>query len=516
MTSKPSSAASEKEERYSALHNNANAIRAIAAAVEGTLGPKGLDTMLVDRRGDVIITNDGVTILEKMEVSHPAARLLIQVAKAQQEEVGDGTTTATILANSLVQEGVAQVVQGVPVAKVILGIKLGIDLALKCMEQKSHTIEGVHDPILKRIAFIAGRENDDIAELVLSAVKEVGIPKLKDEKYRFSDLIYSHEKAQNEVIPGLLIHKMAMNPHMPDSIEDVRVIVIDDAFEPEGLDEEALATNAGFERYMQYMEQFERNLHKLKDLNVKLIVADRGVHTVAEEFCTDHGILVLQRVSSKDIRRICEYTGARPLKRTGLKKTLEELSAYIGRCERVVQDEKLDKTRLYTEKGSSIATLLVGASTREVVGERERITKDAASSVQAAVIGGYLPGGGSIEIAISREIDKARERINSMEGFGMEAVARTLRKPMAQIVSNAGFNSLEKVELVRGEQLHRQCESLGIDCDTGAVQDMLGAGVVDPTLVKKQALRTAAEVAAAILRIHTVIRMRDDNNEELD
>jgi chaperonin GroEL (HSP60 family) len=516
MASNKSSAAPEQGDRYSALHNNANAIRAISSAIEGTLGPKGLDTMLVDRNGEVVITNDGVTILEKMEVNHPAARMIIQVAKAQQAEIGDGTTTATILASSLVQEGVAQVSQGVPVAKVIYGLRQGVEIALDSLQKRTKLIQIEEDPIVKRIAYIAGRENEDIAELIVDAVKAVGLANLKDSRYRFADMIHAHEKAENEVIQGMLVHKLAMNRHMPEEVNDVRILVIDDAFEPEIIDEEALATDAGFERYMLHLEQFERNLLKIKELGINMVVADRGVHTSAEEFCIDHGILVLQRISSNDLRRLCEYTGARPLKRTGIKKPLDELASFLGRCHQAVQDERLEKTRIFTGKGSLVATMLVGASTREVVGERERIAKDAASSVQAAVRGGYLPGGGSVEIAVSREIEKARERIRGMEGFGMEAVARALRKPLAQIVSNAGFNALEKVEQVRGAQVQQESDSLGIDCDTGQLLDMVKAGIVDPTLVKRHALKTASEVAAAILRIHTVIRMKDDFNDDLE
>jgi chaperonin GroEL (HSP60 family) len=516
MASNKSSAASEREDRYSALYNNANAIRAIASAIEGTLGPKGLDTMLVDGHGEVVITNDGVTILDKMEVNHPAARLLIQVAKVQQAEIGDGTTTATILASSLIQEGVAQVSQGVPVAKVIYGLRQGVEIALDSLQKRTKMIESDDDPFLKRIAYIAGRENQDIAELILDAVKQVGLSNLRDSRFRFADTIHAHDKAENEVIQGMLVHKLAMNRHMPEVVNDVRILVIDDAFEPEIIDEEALATNAGFERYMLYLGQFEQNLLKLKELGVNMIAADRGVHPSAEEFCIDHGILVIQRISSKDLRRLCECSGARPLKRTGIKKPIDELTSYLGRCHQAVQDDRLEKTRILTGKGSSVATLLVGASTREVVGERERIAKDAASSVQAAVRGGYLPGGGSVEIAVSREIEKARERIRGMEGFGMEAVARSLRRPLAQIVSNAGFNALEKVEQVRGAQVLQECDSLGIDCDTGQVLDMVEAGIVDPTPVKLHALKTASEVAAAILRIHTVIRMKEELNDDLE
>src|SRR5665647_1832999 len=165
----------EGEERYTTLLNNAGAIRAICSAVEGTLGPKGLDTMLVGTQGEVIITNDGVTILEKMDVTHPAARLLIQVARSQQEQVGDGTTTATVLAGAIVAEGVAQVTRGVPVAKVVKGIQDGVAAALDSLSKRSRRIEGLNDPLLYRIGYIAGREHADLAQLILAGAHQLGI-----------------------------------------------------------------------------------------------------------------------------------------------------------------------------------------------------------------------------------------------------------------------------------------------------------------------------------------------------
>ena len=166
--------AQEVDEKIAALITNSNAIRAVASAVEGTIGPKGLDIMLVDRFGEVTITNDGVTILKQMDVNHPAAKILINIAKAQQEEVGDGTTTATIMAGAMVSEGVTQILKGVPVARVIEGIKIGIEKAQRILKSNLIPVKDINDPNLKNVALIAGRDNDDIADLVTEAAKLVG------------------------------------------------------------------------------------------------------------------------------------------------------------------------------------------------------------------------------------------------------------------------------------------------------------------------------------------------------
>ncbi|MDP3487846.1 MAG: TCP-1/cpn60 chaperonin family protein [Bacillota bacterium] len=501
---------SEVDEKLAALMINANAIQAIAAAVEGTMGPKGLDTMLVDRFGEVIITNAGVTILEKMDVNHPAAKMLINVAKAQQEEIGDGTTTATIMAGALIAEGVGQVVRGVPVARVIEGMKVGVRCAALSVERRSRSIESLEDPILSRIAYISGREHEDIASLVVGAARLIGKEKLMDKSFKLAETILAEEGADNEVFMGVIIGKERLSKQMPKSIHGVKVLVIDDALEPEEIGDEALATELGFKKYMELQAEFKENIQKIIDLGVNLCLVDRGIDDIAEEMLTDAEIMAVSRVSSRDLRKIADHTGARALKRTTLRKDLAELERYVGVAEQALEDEHLGHVRVIGGAGKPMATILVGAATAEVVGERERIAKDAASSVQAAVRGGYVPGGGAIEIAVAKDVEGVRQTMKGMSAYGVDCVCAALKRPLSQIVLNAGFNPLEKVEDVIAAQISQGLDTLAINCDSGDVMDMLVLGVVDPTLVKVYAIKAAGEIAEAILRIDTIIRKRDE------
>ncbi|HHV71175.1 MAG TPA: chaperonin [Clostridia bacterium] len=501
---------SEVDERLAALLTNSNAVRAITAAVEGTIGPKGLDTMLVDRFGEVVITNDGVTILDKMDANHPAAKLMINIAKAQQEEVGDGTTTATILAGSLVAEGVNQVIKGVPVVRIIEGMKQGLRQAKKILEQSARPITDLDDPLLYQVALIAGREHEDIADLVISAAKLIGKEKIIDKNFKLADTVVAEVGAENEVFMGLIINRERMNSQMPAVIKQAKIVVIDDALEPEELSEEALATEAGFNRFRELREEFRYNIYKLTELGVNLVLVDRRVDDMAEEILTEAQAMVVQRVSNKDLKKIAEHTGAKPMKRTGLKRSKEELEKYLGFADLVYEDEKLEQIRIIGGKSKPMATILVGAATEEVVGERERIAKDAASSVQAALKQGVVPGGGSIELGIMRQLKEFREMIKGMTAYGVDCVIEALKRPLAQIVINAGFNALEKVEDVIAAQAESGKMSLGINCDSGEVADMYELGVVDPVLVKNHALKAAGEIAEAILRIDTIIKKREE------
>lgn len=185
---------------------------------------------------------------------------------------------------------------------------------------------------------------------------------------------------------------------------------------------------------------------------------------------------------------------------------------FVGRCARVYEDEKLEHTRIIGGAGKPAATILVGAATREVRDERERIARDAASAVQAAFISGVVPGGGSIEIAASREVSALRDGLKAWQPTEPIVWRRHL-KPLSQIVTNAGFNPLEKVEDVIAAQSEQGKVSLAIECDTGEVADMWELGVVDPLKVKVHALKAAAEIADAVLRINTIIKKRDDDVE---
>jgi chaperonin GroEL (HSP60 family) len=251
-------------------------------------------------------------------------------------------------------------------------------------------------------------------------------------------------------------------------------------------------------------------VEKLIELNVGLVVISGGMDPYAEEVLTDAGIIAVSEVKREDLERIAEHTGARMVKRSSLRRSVEELDSFIGFCTEAEDDEVLGWFRVSGGRGKPFATILVGASTEEVVGEKERICRDAASAVQAAIRGGFVPGGGAIELAIAREVEHFRDTVQGMERFGVSAVAEALQKPMSRVVANAGFNPLEKIEQVKALQLKRQSDSLGIDCDRGTVADMIEMGVIDPLPVKAHALKAAGEVASAILRIHTVVKMKDE------
>lgn len=498
-------------DRVAALVSNAGALRAVASAVEGTIGPKGLDTMLVDRFGDVVVTNDGCTILERMDASHPAARMLINAARAQQEEVGDGTTTTTIMASALVQAGLDMVAGGVPVPRLVEGVRIGAEIALEVMEGRSRKVSGLGDPLLPQVAYIAGRGRQDIARLAVDAARLAGIDSLIDPAFRLRDAIVAEEGAATEVFMGVIIGRGRQSRYTPRTASPARILALDDALEPEKLDEEALATERGLERHLALREEFEDSLKRLIDMGVNVVLVDRGVADIAEDILADAGVIVAARVAWRELERAGEHTGARPVKRTWLARPREDLEKVMGAADQVYEDEKLSHIRVLGGRGKPMATIVVGASTDDVAGERDRIAQDAVSAVQAAVRRGVVAGGGAAEIACARRLLEARQKVRGMAAYGVDCVVSALKRPLAQIVQNAGYNPLEKVEQVLAAQAQGACDSLGVDCETGEIADMFELGIVDPLPIKLHAVRAACEVGEAVLRIDRIVKKREDS-----
>ncbi|HWQ74420.1 MAG TPA: TCP-1/cpn60 chaperonin family protein [Syntrophomonas sp.] len=501
----------EVDQKFQTLLSNANAARILAQSIEGTIGPKGLDIMMVDKFGDVVISNDGVTILKLMEVTHPAARMIINAAQAQQLEVGDGTTTATLLAGAMISVGAEQVLKGVPVTKVIQGINIGTEHCLEVIKSMSAAITSLDDERLLQAATIAGRGETEIARLAIEGAKIVGLDKLLAPDFKFSDTVVAREAVESKVFTGVLINREPLNQEMPVALEKVNVLLLNDALAPEEVDSEARGTENGFQYYLHNQEQYLRNLDKIIEMGIKLVITDRGIDDMAEQVFSDAGIMAIQRVSRLEMERIAKSCGARKIKRSALNKEPAALQKYLGFAEKVEVDQKAGHTLLLNGGGESTATILIGAATGELAEEKERIARDAAAAVQAALLKGIVPGGGSAEIWAAQHLNELAWELKGMSSYGVLCVKEALLKPFHCIAQNAGFNPLEKIEEVVAAQMKTGSGAMGMDCDSGEIYDFMEAGIVDPAWVKMYAIQTAADVTAAILKINTIIKMAESD-----
>lgn len=501
-----------QEGMRSALESNVDAVRAVAHAVEGTIGSKGLDTMLVDQAGNAIITNDGATILGQMEIHHPAARLLIHAARTQKEAVGDGTTTATVIAAAMVEEGARQIGKGVPVTKVTDGIAEATRYVLAVLDASAE--QAVSDDVLYRLAMTAGRQKTDVADAVIRAVHLVGRDRAASKDASMADWITSQTGVDTDVTEGVTFPCGEVN-HVPIAEwSKVRIAIFDDALEMTRMERDMLRSEAGVQRYLVAEDAFRRSVAELVKAGVGLVLTDRGVDPMAEAILTEANILVVPRVEMAVWKRVASYTNARPMRRTALACSPSVWQASLGEAESIVYDEVQKQIRIAGGQGEAMATIVVGASTEALAAEKKRIAEDAVSAVQNALRGGWVAGGGATEVMLAQALGKRRSEVHDMTGYGMDAVRRAILEPVYRMIHNAGYHPLDKTEEVMSCQIDNQANQYGFDCDSGKAGDMVALGVIDSALVKRQAIRTASEVASAVLKINAIVRMKPQMIED--
>lgn len=498
----------EMFERLAALRTNVEAAMVVTGAVERTIGPKGLDVLLMDDAGEAIVTNDGATILANMDIHHPVARMMIKMAQAQEAEVGDGTTTATILAGALIKAGGEQVERGVPLNHVLDGMELAWSWALAELERRAQRLSGLDDTRLRQTALVSARGQEEIAQLAVEAAQAVGEENLLDRQIDCKEWVAASTFGRSEVIKGVVIERPRLHRETPPVIEGAHLLILDDALAPREVGDEALSSEAGFREYLTAREEFRRNLEKLRDAGVNCILLNRSLADMGDDMLYDFGIMVVEYVPHRQLEEVARYTGGRLVNRCVLERSAESIAALLGKAHKVVADDASGSIKIVDGAGRPVVTVVVHAATEDVLEERLRITKDAVAAVQSAVRGGVVAGGGAVELALARYLKTREAEIPGLKRCGLDCCVSALQKPMAQIVANAGFSPLEKIELAARKQAETGIDSLGIDCETGEVADMAERGIWDSYLVKYHAMRAAWEIAKGVLRIDLIIRKR--------
>jgi len=497
----------EKTElRLSALKNNIDAINSVVSAVKGTLGPRGMDCMIVDDYGNAIITNDGVTILNEINTSHPAARLLINGVMTQEKEVGDGTTTLTILTGALLSSALKMAELGVPIHKITEGIKKGICLAIEIIESEKVMISRDDAHLMTKVAYISAREDREIADLIYKASQIVGNEIMNNESFRLCDCIEAIEGTRCKVFSGVVLDKKPLNFYETHVMNNVKIMALDDSLDVDENVKEFLSTDAGLNNYLENVEIIKSWAEKIVGMGVNLLLCDRGINPMAMQILSDGNVLVVDRVLNSQLEKAAKHCGCKILKKSALYKSESYLDNCCGEADSIIYDLENDQILIQAGHGEPYATIIISASTGEITREKERIAKDAAASLQFAVKNGVVSGGGALEIYISSLLEKYKEEIVGMEKYGIDCVIDALKKPFLQMVENSGFNSLEILEKVMTCAKLQDKKFLSIDFDNGAIKDMELEEIFDPAYVKISALRKAGELAVAILRINLILR----------
>ncbi|RLG10394.1 MAG: thermosome subunit [Thaumarchaeota archaeon] len=499
-----------------AQRNNIAAAKIIAEMVKTTLGPKGMDKILVDSIGDVIVTNDGATILDKMDVEHPAAKMLIEVAKAQDTSVGDGTTTVVVLTGELLKRAEDLIEQKIHPSTIITGYRRALDIALKKLQEIARPVKLEDRDSLKKIVGTSlgskslGFATDHIADLAIDAVLKI-VEDRDGKLYADKDNIQIIKKMgkslmESELVNGVIIDKEVVHPAMPKRIVNAKIALINAPFEIEKTEFSAEIRIRDPSLVKQFLDEETRILKEMVDkvaqVGANVVFCQKGIDDIAQFFLAKAGILAVRRVKSSDMEKLAKATGGR------IVTNFEDLTEKdLGRAglveERKIGEDKM--TFVQDCKNPKAVSILIRAGLERQLDEAERALNDAIMNLISLIRDlKYVPGGGASEMALASAIKKEAPKYPGREQLAMLAFAEALEMIPRTLAENAGLEPVEILTDLRAKHEKAQY-SYGIEVFSGKVQDMFGVGVIEPVKVKEQVLKSAFEAAAMILRIDEVI-----------
>ena len=499
----------------SAQSNNIAAAKAVADSVRSTLGPKGMDKMLVDSMGDVVITNDGATILKEMDIEHPAAKMIIEVAKTQEQHCYDGTTSAVVLSGELLKRSEDLIEQNVHPTVICEGFRLAAEKAISLLESHGISTEG-NDEVLLEVAKTsltgksAGAVKAFMADICVRAVNAVGVV---DEGERLVDLSdIKVEKRQggsikdSSLIDGILLDKERVHAGMPRSINDAKIALVNSAVEVKKTEVDAKIQITDPNQLASFLAEEENYIRGLVDKitasGANVLVCQKGIDELAQHYLSKAGVFAIRRAKKSDMEALSKATGGR------IVTNMDDLSADdLGQAARV-EERKIGESDMTFITGcpeaKSVSVLLRGG-TEHVVDEIRRAFDDAVGVVSVAwEDGAVLTGGGSVLAALSRDLRTYAETIGGREQMAIEAFASALEIIPRTLAENAGLDPVTTIIALR--KAHADGAShAGINVYEGGVVDMQTANVLEPLRVVEQAIQSATETAIMILRIDDVI-----------
>jgi thermosome len=496
-----------------AQRSNIMAAKAVAGAVRTTLGPKGMDKMLVDTMGDVVITNDGVTILKEMDIEHPAAKMMVEIAKTQDQEVGDGTTTAVVLAGELLKQAEELLEQEIHPTVIAAGYRAAADKSMEILKGLAIKVSAKDEDLLRKIAVTAmtgkGSQSarDELAAMAVQAVQSV----VDEDGTVDTDNITVEKKVgggitDSMLVSGVVIDKDRLHPNMPKSVTAARIALLNAAVEIEKTEVDAKIQITSPDQLQAFLDQEENMLKGMVDritaTGANVLFVQKGIDDLAQHFLAKAGIYTVRRVKKSDMEKLARATGGRVV--TSIHEISKEDLGKAGLVEeRKVSDEKMTFIE-DCENPKSVSIILRGG-TEHVVDELDRAMEDALRVVGVAVQDKLLvAGGGAPEVELALRLRAYASTVGGREQLAIEAFANAMEVIPKTLAENAGLDQIDSLVALRSQH-EKGVKSAGLDMDTGKPVDMLKLGVVEPLRVKTQAINSAAEAAIMILRIDDVI-----------
>ena len=524
MTEKPIYVLPEDVQRIlgkDAQRNNILAAKIIAETIKTTLGPKGMDKMLVDSAGNIIVTNDGVTILEEMEIKHPAAKMVVEIAKTQEEEVSDGTTTAVMLAGKFLENAEKLLDQKIHPAIIARGYRKAAEKAQEILQELAVEVSTEEELLKIAQTAMTGKGAEYVKErfddIIVNAIKMVS----ENGKVDLDDIKIEKQKGEavenTELIQGIVLDKERISSEMPVRVENAKIALIDSALEiqsPTTDTKISISTPDQLQSFLNQEEEILRSMvEKIKNAQANVVICQKGIDDVAQFYLAKAGIYAIRRVAKSDMQKIAKATGGK------IVSNLNELTEDdLGFASLVEEKKEGDEAKTYITgcKNPRALTILIRGGTEHVVDEIERAIKDGLGDVATVIKDSkVVAGGGAVEIELAKRLKEYAQTLKGREQLAVEEFASALEYIPITLAENAGLDPLNiltelKVSHDAGNKNH------GLNLFSEKIEDTLAQGIIEPLKVKSQAISAAAEVAIMILRIDDVISSNKSHSSEID
>jgi thermosome len=504
---------SERTTGREAHKNNIMAAKLVAETVRTTLGPKGMDKMIVDSLGDVIVTNDGVTILEEMNIEHPGAKMIVEIAKTQEDEVGDGTTTAVVIAGELLKNAERLLEQNVHPTVITKGYTMAAEKAQEILEKIAEPISLSNKDLLKKIAETAmtgkGAEisKEKLSDLAVKAV--IGVT---DSEGNIDSSNIRIEKKVGEsventsLIQGVVLDKERVHSAMPRKVEKAKILLLDTALEIKSTETDAKIQINNPTQMQAFLDQEEKMIKQMVDKVVKsgatVVFSQKGIDDLAQHLLAKHGIYACRRIKKSDMDALSKATGARVIT------TLDDIGPVdLGNAGVVREIKMQDEQMTFVEqcKNPKAVTILVRGGTEHVVEEIKRAIDDAVGDLIASLkLNKVVGGAGAPELEVARMINKYASQFSGREQLAIKAFAEALEIIPRTLAENAGLDPIDVLTELKSHH-NKGVKWAGVNVFTGKPMDAFKKGVIEPLKIKTQAIKSAAEVSVMILRIDDVI-----------
>ena len=503
-----------------AQKNNIMAAKIVAEAVKTTLGPCGMDKMLVTSFGDVAITNDGATIMKELDVQHPAAKMLVEVAKAQDNEVGDGTTTAVVLAGELLSKAESLLDKNVHPTVIIEGYKKASDKAQEILDKIAIPVSISDDKTLREVAITSlsskgvNVAEDHFSKLIVDAIKQVA--EKIDGKYKADidliKIVKKHGKSldDTELVKGMVIDKEVASSQMPKFIEGAKIALLNEKLEIEKPEFDAKINIESPEQMQLFLDEEERMLKEMVDsvkkAGANVVFCEKGIDDMALHFLAKAGILTVKSVSSSDMEKLARATGGEILG------SVKDLNANaLGKAKKVEEVKIGDDKLIYVRecKNPKAVTIVIRGAASHVIDEAERSLHDGLCVVRNAVEDGKIvAGGGAPEAEVAKNLRNYAVKVGGREQLAVEAYAEAVEAIPLTLAENAGLDPIDIMVALRAEHEKPDHEYFGIEVTTGKIKNMLDLLVLEPLRVKQQVIKSATEAANMILKIDDLISVK--------